>query len=267
MITSFDEDEVFISEGEYSQFVKLWLNGEVLTEGVDYTKEPGSTRIIINAESLEDKTRDGRNTISAEFNVDEERGEKLKRTSQNFRVELAEKEQVETKPTDPKQPRSADQDNTTNSTETDESAVDTVNIITHVIGADDQALTNQKIEMHSTVKTETTDASGNASFTAMEMGPHTVYVKNEKGTTIASKNFTLKAGDSLSRNGDTITIVPGQTILMTIKVDGSTASIVSVKSAGSSFTGDVSNPQMWIILIMMSMVVLSSTMVFRKHHL
>ena len=267
VITSFDEDEVFISEGEYSQFVKLWLNGEVLTEGVDYTKEPGSTRIIINAESLEDKTRDGRNTISAEFNVDEERGEKLKRTSQNFRVELAEKEQVETKPTDPKQPRSADQDNTTNSTETDESAVDTVNIITHVIGADDQALTNQKIEMHSTVKTETTDASGNASFTAMEMGPHTVYVKNEKGTTIASKNFTLKAGDSLSRNGDTITIVPGQTILMTIKVDGSTASIVSVKSAGSSFTGDVSNPQMWIILIMMSMVVLSSTMVFRKHHL
>lgn len=272
VITSFDEDEVFISEGEYGQFVKLWLNGEVLTEGVDYTKEPGSTRIIINAESLEDKTNEGRNTISAEFNIDEERGEKLKRTSQNFRVELASKEEEnkpastaeENKPASTARP--ANQNNDEETTDTEEQDADTVNIITHVVGADDKALANYIIEMHSTVKTANTDASGNASFESMEMGQHTVYIKNEKGTTVASKNFTLKSGSSLSRDGDTITIVPGETVLMTIKVEGSKASIVNVKSANSSFTGDTVNTQLWIILIMMSMLALSSTIAFRKHH-
>lgn len=272
VITSFDEDEVFISEGEYGQFEKLWLNGEVLTEGVDYTKEPGSTRIIINSESLEDKTNDGRNTISAEFNVDKERGEKLKRTSQNFRVELASKEEEnkpastaeENKPASTARP--ANQNSDAESTDTDEQDTDTVNIITHVVGADDKALVNYIIEMHSTVKTANTDASGNASFESMEMGQHTVYIKNEKGTTVASKNFTLKSGSSLSRDGDTITIVPGETVLMTIKVEGSKASIVNVKSVNSSFTGDAVNTQLWIILIMMSMLALSSTIAFRKHH-
>lgn len=272
VVTSFDEDEVFISEGEYDQFEKLWLNGEVLTEGVDYTKEPGSTRIIINAESLEDKTNEGRNTISAEFNVDEERGEKLKRTSQNFRVELASKEEEnkpastaeENKPASTARP--ANQNNDEETRDTDEQDADTVNIITHVVGADDKALANYIIEMHSTVKTANTDASGNASFESMEMGQHTVYIKNEKGTTVASKNFTLRSGSSLSRDGDTITIVPGQTVMMTIKVEGSKASIVNVKSANSSFTGDAVNTQLWIILIMMSMLALSRTIAFRKHH-
>ena len=82
---------MFISEGEYGQFVKLWLNGEELVEGDDYTTEEGSTKITIKAQTLKDRSTDGRNTISAEFNINNERGENLKRTSQNYRVELASK--------------------------------------------------------------------------------------------------------------------------------------------------------------------------------
>ena len=279
----FDEDEVFISEGEYGQFVKLWLNGEVLTEGVDYTKEPGSTRIIINAESLEDKTNEGRNTISAEFNVDEERGEKLKRTSQNFRVELTTEDNNPTddpvKPADqgdtdePAKPADSNKQKNTNSTagtstseaeDSEDEEAATANIITHVVGADDKPLANHRIEMHSTVKTASTDSSGNASFSSMEMGAHTVYIQDEGGTTLASKGFTLKAGSSLSMDGDTITVVPGQSVMMTIKVEGSKASIVSVKATNSALTGDASNANLWMILIIISAAVLAGVHYYRK---
>ena len=105
VLTSLDEDEVFISEGNYGEFVKLWLNGQLLEEGTDYTSEEGSTRITIKAQTLKDKTNDGRNTISAEYNENGKRGENLKRTSQNFRVDLKTEEPENPKPTEkPVQP-------------------------------------------------------------------------------------------------------------------------------------------------------------------
>ena len=87
VLDSLDTDELFISNGEYGEFTKLWLNGEVLEEGVDYEKEPGSTRITIYAQTLRERTRtDGPNTIAAEFTTESARGEQLRRTSQNYRV-------------------------------------------------------------------------------------------------------------------------------------------------------------------------------------
>ena len=100
VLTSLDEDEVFISEGNYGEFVKLWLNGQLLEEGTDYTSEEGSTRITIKAQTLRDKTNDERNTISAEYNENGKRGENLKRTSQNFRVDLKTEEPDNPKPTE-----------------------------------------------------------------------------------------------------------------------------------------------------------------------
>lgn len=309
VLTSFDEDEVFISEGEYGQFAKLWLNGEELTEGVDYTTEPGSTKITIKSQTLKDKSKDGRNTISAEFNINQERGENLKRTSQNYRIDLASKEPTDSiEPTGPANPtnsanpsdsgdtkdkgNSGNTDNkgntgTTNNNmitpanketsgtttpipDSNDTASDTVNIITHVVGADGKALVDYIIEMHSTVKTATTDSSGNASFDSMEMGTHTVYIKNADGTTVASKNFKLQSGDSLSMSGDTITVVPGQTISMTIKVDGSTASIESVETVQTSTsneapkTGDTTNIYLWLLLLTISTVALICLKVIRR---
>lgn len=76
------EDTVFTSYGEYDQFVDLWLNGVKLVEGVDYTKEEGSTKITIKSQTFENKTNTNEsNTIAMEFrNEDNE----LNRTSQNF---------------------------------------------------------------------------------------------------------------------------------------------------------------------------------------
>ena len=244
VLTTVDEDEVFISEGEYNQFVKLWLNGEELVEGVDYTKKPGSTKLTIISQTLKEKTTDGRNTISAEFNIDDERGEKLKRTSQNFRVELASKEP--TNPDDSSQSDAPEEPTDSLAPEEptesiDEQDIDTVGVTTHIVGANGQALVNYIVEMHSKVQTSVTDTSGNASFDEVEMGDHTVYIKNEAGTTVASKNFRLQAGSAFSENGDTFTVVPGQMMSMTIRVGGSNASIENAKSVNSTKLNDSDN--------------------------
>ena len=82
-------DQLFVSEGEYDEFVGFWLNGEKLVEGEDYTKESGSTRITLRRQTFEKKAKRGTNTISAEFRKQVNREKELKRTSQNFRLEVS----------------------------------------------------------------------------------------------------------------------------------------------------------------------------------
>ena len=65
-------------------------------------------------------------------------------------------------------------------------------------------------------------------------------------------------------DGDTITVVPGQSVMMTIKVEGSKASIVSVKATNSALTGDASNANLWMILIIISAAVLAGVHYYRK---
>ncbi len=80
------KDELFVSEGEFSQFVDFWLNGEKLVDGTDYTKEEGSTKITILSQTFKNKANvSGRNTIAAEFRNDKH---ELKRTAQNFVLEI-----------------------------------------------------------------------------------------------------------------------------------------------------------------------------------
>ncbi len=87
------EDTVFRSEGEFSEFVNLWLNGQLLERGVDYEAESGSTVMTIYAKTFENKAKaDSVNTIAAEFRttdpnslntINDTNG--LRVTAQNFR--------------------------------------------------------------------------------------------------------------------------------------------------------------------------------------
>lgn len=82
-------DQLFVSTGQYGEFIDFWLNGEKLVEGEDYTKESGSTRITIRRQTFEKKAKRGTNTLAAEFRVQGDRSKELKRTAQNFRLEAA----------------------------------------------------------------------------------------------------------------------------------------------------------------------------------
>ena len=80
-------DQKFVSAGQFGEFIDLWLNGEKLIEGEDYTKESGSTRITVRRQTFVKKAKRGTNTLSAEFRVQGDRTKELKRTAQNFRME------------------------------------------------------------------------------------------------------------------------------------------------------------------------------------
>lgn len=80
-------DYEFITEGDISEFIAFWLNGERLTEHTDYTKEPGSTKITIRSQTFENKAnKNGNNTIAAEFRVDGDENKEMKRAAQNFTI-------------------------------------------------------------------------------------------------------------------------------------------------------------------------------------
>ncbi len=111
---SADSDQVFISNGEYSDFTKLWMNGKTLTKGTDYSvaSDNGKTKITLKSSVLKNRTNkisqedinkfDGgedeaffakahmyANTICAEFNTnpsETSRGAYMKTTPYNFYV-------------------------------------------------------------------------------------------------------------------------------------------------------------------------------------
>lgn len=95
ILEDYSDGQMFRSEGEFDQFVDVWLNGEKLKRGVDYTAEEGSTRITISAQTFENKANKNgeRNTIAAEYRTkdpnsknDSENDNELKKTSQNFYI-------------------------------------------------------------------------------------------------------------------------------------------------------------------------------------
>ncbi len=88
-VVSTIQDYELISEGEFDEFKGFWLNGERLVEGTDYTKDEGSTKITILSQTFRNKaTNNGANTIAAEFRVDGDETNELKRTAQNFTIDI-----------------------------------------------------------------------------------------------------------------------------------------------------------------------------------
>jgi len=77
--------QTLVSEGEYVEFVDIWLDGVRLTPGTDYTSEAGSTRITIrNQTLLSGQSTDGIHTLGIEFRTQDT--DVLKRAAQNYRV-------------------------------------------------------------------------------------------------------------------------------------------------------------------------------------
>ncbi|MBO5143903.1 MAG: hypothetical protein J6C19_00005 [Lachnospiraceae bacterium] len=72
-----------VSQGEYDTFVDVYLDGDKLQKGVDYTSEAGSTRITIRSETLETSEKKGKHTLGIEFR---DENEELKRAAQNYTV-------------------------------------------------------------------------------------------------------------------------------------------------------------------------------------
>ncbi|MCI9190504.1 MAG: hypothetical protein HFH84_13025 [Lachnospiraceae bacterium] len=99
----FDVTEIrdwnFDSHGPFPEFMDLYLNGEKLIEGTDYTANSGSTKIVVLSQTFEKaRGENERNTLAAEFRVNGERMKSevevntLYRTAQNFYLNLSDEE-------------------------------------------------------------------------------------------------------------------------------------------------------------------------------
>ena len=75
----------FISVGEISDFTQLWIDGEKVPQSA-YQADPGSTKITVSTQTLQSyRNKDSeRHTIAAEFRQDKNPNNELKRTAQNF---------------------------------------------------------------------------------------------------------------------------------------------------------------------------------------
>lgn len=58
--------ELFISRGDYNEFVTVWYNGQRLGKG-QYESQAGSTEVVIKEQTMRELTVEGTNTIALEF--------------------------------------------------------------------------------------------------------------------------------------------------------------------------------------------------------
>lgn len=256
-------DQLFVSNGEFDEFQDLWLNGEKLVEGVDYTKVSGSTRITISGQTFQNKAnKNGTNTIAAEYRVGNNRQNDLKRTAQNFRLNLG---SGSGSGSGSWGSGSGSVSNSGGSYGGSGSASGGsayvspyVTMIAQIVDKEERPLEGYTVELHSTPKTAQTDREGKVRFSNVDFGKHTITVKNESGDTKASKTFTIAEGVRTSLNGDTITARRGSGFIVKVVLNGNTLSFQSVEEVAVE-TGDNTGNIVWLYVVIM---VMAGTAVF-----
>ena len=255
------DDQLFVSRGELNEFVALWLNGEKLIDGTDYTKVRGSTRITVRSQTFKNKAkREGTNTIAAEFRVNGDRNGELKRTAQNFRLEIkggngsGSKKHSGGGSSSESSNESATSTAATTAAETTAGAVafDGVKFVARVMDANNQPMASTTVELHSTPQTALTNVSGYATFNPVEFGTHTFIVKDSAGNVLATKEFELQEGNSVVINGSKLVAKNGSTVALSLKVENGELAFVSAVA-----TGDHEQPMVWLVMLLSCLVILS----------
>ena len=259
------DDQLFVSRGELNEFVDLWLNGEKLIDGTDYTKVRGSTRITVRSQTFKNKAkREGTNTIAAEFRVNGDRNGELKRTAQNFRLDIKEDNTSGNnngsntgnggkKHSSSGSGSGSSSDNavSTATTAAGVTVFDGVKFVARVMDSNNQPMANATVELHSTPQTALTNASGYATFNPVEFGTHTFIVKDSAGNVVATKEFELQEGNSVVINGSKLTAKNGSTVALSLKMENGELAFISAIA-----TGDHEQPMIWMVMLLSCLVIL-----------
>ena len=247
------DDQLFVSTGVLGEFQDLWLNGEKLTDGVDYSKESGSTRITIRRQTFESKANQtGSNTLAAEFRVDGKRENELKRTAQNFSIDFR-----EGGGSGGHRSSSNDADGGGSGSGAGAGVSATqATLVMRMVDAAGNLLPNMTVELHSTPKVTQSNANGIAIFGGVDSGAHTLYAKDAAGNVIASRSFELVFGDKTQIIGDQLTVRAGAASTIGVQVVGNELKFLSLQ-AGDVYhvlpagTNDTSNAGVWLLLAML----------------
>ncbi len=242
-------DQLFVSAGANGEFIALWLNGAKLTEGEDYTRESGSTRITVRSQTLENKTnKEGTNTIAAEFRVGGNLSNALKRTAQNFRIDFQSQGGGS---------GSGSHSGRGGSSEEGVVSVSSATAVVRLVDTAGRPLTGAVLELHSTPQTAQTDRKGTAVFGGVPAGLHTLYVKDGAGNVLASRGFELLFGEKASINADQVTVRAGAAFTLQVQMSGNELAFLSVQEGDvyqvvSVSTADTMYPELWLALLLVS---------------
>ena len=262
-------DQLFISAGAYSEFMDFWLNGRKLVEGEDYTKESGSTRITIRKQTFEEKAdQNGTNTIAAEFRVGGKPENALKRTAQNFRMDLqSENNNEEHHSGSGSRGRGGDSGGSSSGSGTAGGSYATS--VIRLVDASGNPLPDTILELHSTPQEARTDQNGIAVFAEVENGVHTLYAKNGNGTIFALKSFELLFGENTGIMNDQITVKAGTAFTLNVQVDGNELKFLNLQEGDlyqvvSAATSDDTRPAIWFLLAVLSAGTISGGILYRR---
>ncbi len=124
-------------------------------------------------------------------------------------------------------------ENETNASSTETTAA-SIKCTVKMVDAENKAIDNLSLELHSTPQMAVTDANGCAAFGSIEFGSHTLYVKNTDGTTEGSISFTIAEGNALALNGNVITAPNGADFILLVRYDQNKLEFVSVHNNDST---------------------------------
>lgn len=122
------------------------------------------------------------------------------------------------------------------------------------------------VEIHSTPKTATLDKNGEAVFTGVEGGKHTMYVRNPSGNIVALKEFELAFGENMSLAGSRIQAKSGMAYTFNVQLSGSELIFSGLQEnrALSPKTGDFSTGCAAIFWIALSLGAVSGIFLYGK---
>lgn len=240
-------NQLFVSAGPYHEFIDFWLNGQKLVEGEDYTKESGSTRITVRAQTFANKAdAEGTNTFAAEFRTAGDSRDNLRRTAQNFRINF--------KKGSGSKSRSGSEGKIVVTTATVSSNVSFAMRLVNPAGLPLSGLT---IEVHSTPKVSQTNQNGMATFYDVESGTHTLFVKDKDGNILASTNFEILFGDMAKLQNTQLTVKSGSRFTLDTQLEGNVLTFVNLQEGDayrilSADTSDNTNIAIWFVLMFVS---------------
>lgn len=265
-------DQLYVSNGVYPEFVDVWLNGQKLIYGLDYTSESGSTRITIRSQTFATKAYTDRyNTIAAEFRVDGDRNNELKRTAQNFRLTedmLGESGGSGSNANQSSGSSSGTQTtvNTVDLGQVPENAAG-VTLRFYVVDGNGSPVVGATAELHSTPRYGTTDGAGCVVFSNVEFGSHTLTIYDANGNVMGGKSFVLAHG-GFGVDGSVITVSDGALVDITVKAENGTLQFTNTTLAQGSAaipqTGDDFEPQLWLLLAVLSACMATGMTIYKK---
>lgn len=284
-------DQLYVSQGEYGEFIAVWLNGRRLIRGVDYLSESGSTRITIRSQTFAQKAYTDRyNTIAVEFRVGGSLDNELKRTAQNFRLTAdllpdgsgssgggssgggssgssgGSQNAGQNSSQSASQSTGAFAQGAAGSAAQAAQGASGVTLRFHVVDAQGGPIVGASAELHSTPRYGTTDGNGDVVFSGVEFGEHTLTIYNADGGVMGGKTFTLAHG-GFGINGSVITVSDGALVdIRVIAADGTLKfnAVDLAQPAAIPQTGDDFDPTLWRVTAVLAFCLAAGLTVYKK---